>query len=738
MKPFAKTLLFILALVLPAAMPARAESVITVLFDAGSGSWSTDYSQRVASVNGTLYIARADGLYSYRTGDEAPKQLMDFAKTDLAGSPLPETKYAAMFIAELLSENGALYALDTKLSALWRFDESAAAFVKEVSFDASEGIGGGAPGRFFCSGFFLEGGHVYYTATNALADTVSLMRQNAKSGKAELVKNSILMAVPYAPGVLLAGTGTIGRFESLALLDTATGRLTKKLSLTGDYTGLACDPATDTVYLTRKGGIYASKSFAEPKVVARIPIASPVSEGALLPGGHLALPYEDGVRIYATGSAALAGTPLRFAGHTWELPMEAFSSLNPGVTFAFLDAYPRNTMELVTHMMGGSAAADIYVLKCRSYSLDDLYQKGYFAGLEDSSLVKDTVSALYPFLKNALLRDGHVIALPFYSSYALYGYNPRAFEEVGLTEADIPMTYDGLLDFIALWGEEYAELYPSMSLFGAGAAPRLHKRIIANEILEARMYGCRRRGEPITFDTPEMRALLEKLMATDFSAIGGLAPAILNENDPIPAGWWPQDLFLLSFSLSAQTGYSTYFTAMPLKLTADAQPLVLCDVQILIVNPYTQNFDTALNFVEFVAGRLPKPLRTDLMPGENEPLRDPAFDVSWLIESMEITEKALAEAKEEDKRMLRDKLERLRWEYESQMAYEWLTTRESIAAFRALDPYFTLQLPNPIYGMGANEELWALFNNRFLDGQISAAQFLMELDQKIRMMHLEE
>lgn len=723
------------ALALPVFAPALAAQSSTLLFDGKAEAWGMDYSQQAAAVGDTLYIARSSGLYSYHMGDEAPKQLMDFAKTDFAGSKLPEPGKAMFPIGTLFGTADSLYSLDLSRGMLWYFDKSKSVFVLEQSF---EPVTEGVDQQIFYSGFFMEGESVYYITKDAMTTNSNLMRLDLTDGKTSLVRSGIQLAAPYAKGVLLVGIDTMSSFGYLALLDTKTGSIEEKFQLSGDFRMLNYDPATDTVYLWRKGEIYASKAFQPPQTAARIPIARPVADGALLAGGYMAYPYEDGVRIYSTDPKLLTDLPLKVGGQTFELPVGDFSKANPEVTFSFIDAFPETTADLVMHMMGGDSAADVYTLYLQNFNMDSLYEKGYFADLNDNEIIHGTVSAMYPFIRDELMRGGKIIAMPFCIKNRVNAYNPRAFEAVGLTEKDVPKTYGELLDFMKMWGETYAEQYPSMSLFGYGADPKVYKQIVAKSIVEEQLYACRRRGEPVKYDTPEMKELLEKLLSIDFSVINALMPES-TANDYATLNDWPKQLFSIWNGAGTQTGYTDFFTYLPLGLNQNEQPVELMEVQALLINPYTQNYDAALKFVEYMAVNLSDTIRTELIPGENEPVRISGIEstLKWLEEEISRTEKALKEAKEEDKRNLQDRLDSLMKEYDQQKRFEWLISKESIASYRALEPYFMLQKPNPIFSPNTNDDIVDLFYNRFMDGQISAGQFLKELDQKLRMIEME-
>jgi len=706
---------------------AQAESNMTLLFDANAGTFGPDYSQCVAAMNDTLYIARIDGLYSYHIGDEAPSQLMDFTKADLTGTLPAQSGADAPSIAALLNSGGALFALDIIHGALWRFDEGKAVFVQEAFFDPEEAIGGDVD---LCSCFCMQDKAVYYIAADAMTGTRSLYMLDAANGKSVLVRTDVRLIALYEPGTLLAVTDNKRGGASLSLLNLATGQIEEKLALDARYEGLQYDPGTDTAYITRSGEIQASISFKPPKTVARMPILEPEGDGAVLSGRYLALPYRDGVRVISTDPKYLSATPLKILGYTDELPMTDFSIANPDITFESIISYPETTMDLILHMMGGKDAADVYVLYSSDYNLDALYEKGYFADLSGSETVQKTVSAMYPYIKDVLMRDGQIMALPVRHTTMIDIYYPRSLEEAGLTEADVPGTYGELMDFMDVWGEKYAEKYTNMSVFGQGADIRAFENHLVGSIIKAHRYECLRRGDKVTYDTPQMRTLLEKILSTDFSVIQALTPAPSSE----PGG---NQLFQQTGMVSALADYTASFRYMPLSVSPDAQPVILVNAQLLLINPYSQNSKAAMAFLEYMASSLPGEVRVELMPGENEPVHDPYINeltLKKMEENIALTKKSLEEASEADKRTYQDMLNDLQQQYDYSKQFEWLVTKESIAALRALDSYFMLAQSAP----SQDASTTSLSYSRLVDGQMSLDEYLREMDQTERMIEMEK
>lgn len=727
---------FLLALVIILAQcTSYAEPNDFTLFDQKSGQWDIDYAQSVASVNDTLYIARSEGLYSYQLGDEAPHMLIDFAKTDVCGNIKEEAKNGIPTQLILLTDAGVLYALDELNGSLWRFDGSTSVFSLVSSFDAKNTFDTNQQNYSF--GYCMAEGNIYFISKSATNANSNLMMLDVINEKTLNLCSNILMVTSYKPGILLVGEGRYGRLTSLSLLNIQTGLLEGKVALTKDYRGLCYDSETDTTYIWRDGQIDASISFSQPKAVSYTPIMSPLSKGALLSGDMFALPYEDGVRIYSMAASELESQPLKIHGWTQELPLTAFNSANPEAIFELMDTFPKTTSDLLLHMMGGDSSADIYVVNSRSYDLDAIIKKGYYVDLACNETIRKSINDMYPFLRDELTYKEKIAAFPCYNNFAVNSYCPKAFEEIGLAEVDIPRTYADLLDFIDLWAKDYAEKYPSMSLFGQYSEPNFIKKLITIGILDDYRYDCLRRGTPAIYNTPDIQMLLEKLTRTDFSCTGSL----IKTYSDIPENMTNEDLSKQLFTFggaSSLAAYGEVYSYMPLAISSSIKPVVLAYTQLLLINPYTHNMDKAIAFVEFVAANLPITLSTDLMPNHNDPIRDPNFDLSWLDANIEITKSALAKANDVDRKELQEELENWYRVYEFERNYEWLATSDSIAAFRNLDRYFTLQTSIPLYGMGADEEIMDLIYNRFLDGQISVSQFVQELDRKLSMIELED
>ena len=55
---------------------------------------------------------------------------------------------------------------------------------------------------------------------------------------------------------------------------------------------------------------------------------------------------------------------------------------------------------------------DIYTLPSTSSAFTSLMNRGFMAELEGNQTISDAVNAMYGFLKDYVMKDGHIYALP--------------------------------------------------------------------------------------------------------------------------------------------------------------------------------------------------------------------------------------------------------------------------------------------------------------------------------------
>ncbi|MBQ8555091.1 MAG: extracellular solute-binding protein [Clostridia bacterium] len=536
--------------------------------------------------------------------------------------------------------------------------------------------------------------------------------------------------------------GTV-KLPSLTKIDPASGTVTP-----------LCDmPDTSTGGLVFADGyIYASNQTNVMRIAA--PYDAWETVGYLLPsygrdsasaiivdGQYLVSDWYD-----ETGMASASIDPEKLPQRTLRIvqnysldnQIRAFAKANPDIAIEYAEMNAYDAQGVTQHMQSAQAA-DIYDFYLSIGYLLPLRDKGYLADLSSSAALTEAVSAMYPNLTRELLVDGKLYALP-YSLYAQsLGYYPETLETVGLTEEDLPTTYMELLEFIENWYYDYFEEYENVQLFDS--MYDLHLQLFSL-IFTQQILTCEAEGDMLTFNTPTIRALLQKLDSMkdifdemypqddESTAIGGIFYAYDD---------YASTSYLFSTYADATLYDSAYsmYNAAPLLLTLEegTPPYINAGTQVLAVNPASKNQDIALQFLEYVAANLDDSVRIGLMPGENEPVPNDNYEdqIAMYDEAIESMKAELETIDEADRRDYEDMIAQME-AYKAEIS-PWSISAETITEYRTRGEYLYCPADN-VFSGDTNEA--SKLMQQYVDGLISAEQFIQQFDRIVRMMQMED
>ena len=86
--------------------------------------------------------------------------------------------------------------------------------------------------------------------------------------------------------------------------------------------------------------------------------------------------------------------------------------------YAFTDKHPEymisisttlDTDSLLQSMMNRDSSVDIYTLPSTSSAFTSLMNRGFMAELEGNQTISDAVNAMYGFIKDYVMKDGHIV-----------------------------------------------------------------------------------------------------------------------------------------------------------------------------------------------------------------------------------------------------------------------------------------------------------------------------------------
>ena len=128
--------------------------------------------------------------------------------------------------------------------------------------------------------------------------------------------------------------------------------------------------------------------------------------------------------------------------------------------------------------------------------------------------------------------------------------------------------------------------------------------------------------------------------------------------------------------------------------------------------------------------------RIHLCPDENEPVRSPWYEdnLKGFDQSVANAEEQLAKAETEEERQAYEELvEEYKQYREDYLKYDaWTASEESIAIYREYAP--SVRVKRNIGMGGENSEAFYELQQQYMDGMISADEFIRGVDGKLQMM----
>ena len=407
----------------------------------------------------------------------------------------------------------------------------------------------------------------------------------------------------------------------------------------------------------------------------------------------------------------------------------AFTGANPDVEVVKKDV----TEDIVQAMMSQSSDIDIYVLGMSGAEFATLLDRGYAVELGGSEKITGLVGQMYPAIAEAASRDGMVYALPLEMyNYSMMGYDMEAFRRLGLSEEDVPTTWDELLDLLIALPDFMAN-DEGVSIFEPYVTQDEARDTLFTMILDDYLLYISQPDREFTLDTPLLRGLLEKLETVDFEALG-----LIPEDEAENSFFWNAENGNFMFTTTATIDVSRYafdnFIPMMLGFEEGTTGMMSVRVTAALVNPFSQNPEVAISFLETVADNLDETFRIQAMPSENTPVRSPYYEenmesyeeqLAYLRESLESAEDEETRATYEQR--IAETEENMR-EYEEESS--WDVSAASIDNYRGY-------AENMVVPSNMNDAEFYELRMQYVDGLIGMDEMISKMDQRLTMMRME-
>ena len=558
--------------------------------------------------------------------------------------------------------------------------------------------------------------------------------------------NEVNGLTPFSEGKLLLVTTCYGESveAELMLYDLAEESLTSLGALPCDGwsapAGIAYDEARGMIYYELGGSVWrmavSEDGLGEPQEFGDMPLDVYTDSSAVVLGDLYILASYDGVVGRDVTAEKMPDEKLRIVNRAYINEIKTayydFTDAHPEYMVSISDSTSTDT--LLQDMMNRSPDVDIYTLSLTDSAFTALMNRGFLSELSSSDTLSAEVGAMYDSIKNAVMKDGELYAVPMYLYANCLTINEKLLtEKLGYTEEQLPQNWAevfGLLSDLA--ATHKLEEYPEVSLLGPGYIESDVKSNFFAMMMDSYYVWLDADEANLTRAGGVLEGLCEAFEAIDWSAFG--LPTEYEENGE----WEYVEENILFSNDNVQPGYyrSESFEPLLLSIADGEAPMISTEISVAFVNPFSTHREAAIEYLELTFSKIDKTTRIALMPGENEPILSPWYEenLKYYDETIADYEAQLADEKldEENRDMLEQSLADMKqWREEYEKKGQWQVSAEDIERYREYAQYL-VPMRSAIWNDGGYSQI-----SQYMDGAITAKQLCSEMEKTLQMQRLE-
>lgn len=596
------------------------------------------------------------------------------------------------------------------------------------------------------NGLCCMNGHVYFASSDWRGREPQYFLYDINLDGGAVTKlpltQRINSTIPYKDGLLLSYVSSSwdentnqeipAQLVTVNPADGATVSLKEMADTAYIYT-LAYDAAKDTVYYFTESTLWGMTGMGAP-FKAAYANQSYVDSMTIFSSGYAALWSSDGLEIHNLDPAYLPTKTLTLIGSWRDAAARKFTQENPDIPLIFSEQY-YGMAQLGQAMVSGDTTIDV-IRTSVANGFDNLLEKGYCADLSSSQKLMDYVNSLYPALRDEVMKDGKLYAIPVTLYGSTLSYMPSKLEEIGLTEEDMPTTFVELCEFITRWNNEWIDDESKTNVMPF-CTTMSNRSVVFDLMLKAYLDYYDAKGEPLTFDTPEFNAMLTALDSMDASNLD--MPANMSDQEYDEYYQLYSGVFVDRGLLSTAEGE---YAAVPLKLSIgeDKDFTVGTTMEVLFVNPRCANLPEAIKLLECYVDTLDNSYKILMCPDCNDPVENQYYQdtLKNFQDSLAELQEQLKTADDAEKRDLEDAIKYYEDSLNNKESFRWDYSAQTIAQYREIGDHVFARHANILYSAGddTSTQLRSL-HERYVQKQITRDQYIKELNQKARMIVLE-
>lgn len=243
--------------------------------------------------------------------------------------------------------------------------------------------------------------------------------------------------------------------------------------------------------------------------------------------------------------------------------------------------------KLMQDMITQNNAYDIYWIDVSTGCLSVLMQKGYYVPLDASSTLVCAMDAMDPNLTALLKQDGHYAAFPKTATAHMLCINTKAMEEFDLTEEDLPRTFSEFLPWLAAQYEKSQDLGRVV-----WDTQRSLRHSAFTLLLNMYIKQCEKDHVAPDFISHDFPDLLGQIDQYFMDTTPLAAPRMVNGELELP--------LLSQQDMGDMLSVSNGWIPLPLVLSEGLDPMYDIQLQVYLINPFSEHQDAALAYLETV------------------------------------------------------------------------------------------------------------------------------------------
>ena len=518
------------------------------------------------------------------------------------------------------------------------------------------------------------------------------------------------------------------------------------------------DPESDMLFFAYKGELWrmplAQPDFDQAESVNDCPSAD--SGAILLPDGFMVLWSYNVVLLKNTDPAQRGSVTLRIKDFNYSNALsEAIYDMNNtrGDVSVVLDQEYTENPGVLQAMMNRDAYFDIYAMEYEGSDCSALRNRGYMLDLSGNEQIAECVNRMYPYLRDAVEKDGKIIGVPVEAYGSSFGINLDVLERLGLKEEDLPKTWEQFFDWVEALPEVLAG-QKEASLAGSWEDRLYVRAAILNNLLNQYQVWMDGKGENYLFNSPLLNGLITRLNNLDYEGLGAREHIEDDEGESYDYDEeeYREPLLELYYE-STPGGYNSRCKPLLLSFAEGEDPVVPVTITIAYVNPYTEHPQEAMEFLAHSMKNLYTDSRYTVFADQTEAFRYPWYEENlknWKEELEEYKKQLQEETEDDNRKSLEEEIENLEKIIDDEEKYSWVMSPEEIERYQKNQHLYKVQDYNFIHDMMKNnddkkeDEEESEYTNEYYDlvyGEknfgLSADELLNTIDKKIQMIRLE-